>query len=145
MIVKKLLESLQSLASVIEASGSKKSAEAVSTSANLLPSDDQRDASEALAELRQVLAEDNQRLRNTYVDRLHAAGTDEASFKLVYQDLSSDKLIGKGEADEIAHRFTGGRKKWSSRKAAVEAIHKKFVERAYQASKMEIVEKYKVG
>ena len=53
--------------------------------------------------------------------------------------------MGKDDVDAIAHAFTGGRVKWSSRKAAVEAIRKKFAERAYQQSKMRIVEKYKVG
>jgi hypothetical protein len=145
MIVKKLIESLFGIASVLDAAGSKKVATDVRSAVKLVSADPDADAHMALAELRQILSQEKASLAADYVLLLNEAGTDEATFGDVHARLSADKLIGKDEADAVAHRYTGGRKQWPSRKAAVDAIRKKFVERAYQESKMKVVRNYKVG
>ncbi len=145
MIVKKLLDSLTGIASLLDAAGSKKVAADVRSSTQLFPSKTGGNADHALAELRELLSQEKATLVSAYVARLGEAGTEDAAFNAVYADLSADKMIGKDEADAIAHAYTGGRKSWPSRKAAVDAIRKKFVERAYQESKMKVVRNYKVG
>jgi hypothetical protein len=82
--------------------------------------------------------------REAYVKRLLEAGTDKSSFEAIFVELKNDRRVLKEGADAIAHEYTKGRRKWSNRKAALDAIRKKFVERAYQESKMRIVEKSKV-
>ena len=145
MNVKKLLDSLTGIAGVLNAAGARRAANDVTSVKGLLPNDEQRDAKEALDDLRNLLEQEKRSNVSAYVKRLNEALTDEALFDCVHSDLAADKAIGKDEADDIAHEYTGGRKKWASRKAALEAIRKKFVERAYQESKMKIVQRYKVG
>lgn len=145
MIVKKLLDSLTGIASLLDAAGSKKVAADVRSSTQLFPANTAGNADQALAELRELLSQEKAALVQTYVARLNEAGTADEAFNSVYADLSADKLIGKNEADAVAHEYTGGRTSWPSRKAAVDAIRKKFVERAYQESKMKVVRNYKVG
>ncbi|MEO0809044.1 MAG: hypothetical protein AAFW82_00090 [Pseudomonadota bacterium] len=50
----------------------------------------------------------------------------------------------KRDIDIIAHAYIGGREKWPSKKAALEAIEQRFVERAYHASRMNILSKTRV-
>ena len=145
MIVKKLLESLQGLASVIETAGAKKHAQGLENLKGLFEGQEHRDTDEAIADLRKLLDDEKQRARGDYLKRLVDAKTDEAAFKSVHGELGRDPTISKEDADEIAHSYTGGRKKWATRKASLDAIQKKFVERAYQESKMKIVERYKIG
>jgi hypothetical protein len=80
-----------------------------------------------------------------YVERLNHAGTDNVVFEPVVAGLAADKSINKDDMDVIAHNYTLGRRKWKNRKAALDAIRDRFNERAYHASKMKIVERYKVG
>jgi len=145
MSVKKLLESLDGLGAIVEAAGAKKAADGLRTLKGLFGGDSNRPAAEALDELRDVLDSEKLAERGAYLKRLVDAGTDEVKFNSAIDELEKDKRMGKEGVDAIAHGFTGGRTKWPSRKAAIEALRKKFAERAYQASKMRIVEKYKVG
>jgi hypothetical protein len=145
MSVKKLLASLSGLGAIVEAAGAKKAAEGLRALKGLFVGESDRPAAEALDELRNVLNAEKPAEREAYVKRLVDAGSDDAKFNTTVDELQKDKRMDKEDVDAIAHAFIGGRTKWPSRKAAVEALRKKFAERAYQASKMRIVEKYKVG
>ena len=145
MNVKQLLASLQGLAGVIEAAGAKKHASDLKSLEQIFDGQEDLEVGVALAELEKLLGDDKQRMRDEYLNRLVAAKTDEASFKAVHIEIERDQRVSKEDADAIAHSYTGGRRKWASRKASIEAIEKKFVERAYQESKMRIVERYKIG
>ncbi len=145
MIVKKLIDAITGLGGILQAAGSNQAAEDVRSLRKVLPEDAQTDARHALADLRELLERAQTDLVDAYSKRLQDAGTDESAFDTVCGDLNKDKAIGKDEANAIAHQYTGGRKKWPSRKAALDAIRKKFTERAYQEGKMKIVQRYKVG
>lgn len=145
MSVKKLLESLDGLGAIVEAAGAKKAADGLRALKGLFGADSNRPAAEALDELRGILDSEKQVDRGAYLKRLIDAGTDDVKFNAAIDELDKDKRMDKEDVDAIAHGFTGGRTKWPSRKAAMEALRKKFAERAYQASKMRIVEKYKIG
>ena len=76
-----------------------------------------------------------------HIGRLKAAGTDEVKFGAAYEGLCKDRLVKKGEADQVAFGYIGGRAKWPNRAAALAAIEKEFVALRYNASKMKEVER----
>jgi len=76
-----------------------------------------------------------------YIQRLESAGTDRAVFDRVHAALGADKSVMKEDMDAIAHGYTGGRSKWPTRTAALEAVKIEYLERAYQEVKMVGVEK----
>ena len=145
MNIRKLLDTFDSVGAVVEAAGSKKAANGIRSLKGLFTGNLSRPADEGIDDLRGVLAADTLAARERHLKRLLEAKTDEALFRKAYEDVENDKRIAKDEMDAIAHNYTGGRRSWSSRRAALEAIRKKFVERAYQESKMRIVEKFNVG
>jgi hypothetical protein len=98
----------------------------------------------ALDELSNVLEAVQRLTINGYIEELRAGLTDKARFDGIIARLEKDKLIGKLDMDHIAHGVTQGREKWPSRKAALEAIKLRFVERAYQDAKLRNTEKAKV-
>jgi hypothetical protein len=76
----------------------------------------------------------------SYVQRLHEAATAKQMFDRVYTDLSTDRKVGKNEADAIAHLYTGGRERWPTKGEALTAIQDWFTQKAYQAVKMKQVD-----
>jgi hypothetical protein len=144
MNLKRLRDIIADVADLVGASGTKRSADDVRALAQVLHGPDGRSADESIDELEDLISEEERLARESYVKRLLGAGTDKSSFEPVYAELKNDRCILKEDADAIAHDYTKGRKSWPSRKAALDAIRKKFVERAYQESKMRIVEKSKV-
>ena len=122
MSVKRLAETLGELGDIVEAAGAKKVADGLRTIRGLFERDADRNANEALEELRSVLASEKSTLRLTYLKRLNEAGTDAAKFDAVAKELEQSKQMGKEDIDSIAHDFTGGRKKWPSRKAGIQAL-----------------------
>lgn len=145
MMLQKLIDALAGLRHVIAASGSKKVSDGLKPLEELLQAQKSGDVASALHELRETLSRDKARTLQLYVERLNQSGIDADAFARVAADLRADKFVDKEDADEIAHRYTGGRKKWPTRAAALKAIQKKFDERVYQASKMEIVKQYRVS
>ena len=146
MKTKKLLDTIDDLSSVVEAAGAKKAAAGLrSLKALFSSSKADQEASDVLSDLRALMDEGTVVVSDSYLKRLSDAGTDQAAFNAAYGELQNDKRVDKSSANMIAHQYTKGRRAWPSRKAALEAIRKKFVERAYQEGKMRIVEKYKVG
>lgn len=77
-----------------------------------------------------------------HVGTLRSAGTDEAEFVKALTALRDDKSITPETLYSIAHQYIGGRTKWPTRKAAIEAIKTRFIERGYQASKMELLKNF---
>jgi hypothetical protein len=80
-----------------------------------------------------------------YIEDLREATHSFDSFLPVFKSLKADKAIGKEEMDRIAHGYIGGRLAYKSRKAALDAIFDRFEERVYQASKLRVVARYRVG
>lgn len=75
-----------------------------------------------------------------HIGTLRSAGTDEAEFVKALTALRDDKGISNETLYSIAHQYIGGRTKWPTRKAAIEAIKTRFIERNWQASKMELIQ-----
>lgn len=98
----------------------------------------------------QVLGSEKRLLRENHVKHLLEAGTNKSPFDIAHGALDKDKSVDKELADAIAHdyintaRDINARKSWKTRKAAIDAIRNKFEERAYQQSKIQIVEKHKL-
>lgn len=144
MNLKRLRDIIADVAGIVGASGARQSAEDVRALTQALDGPDERAADEAIDELESLISQEERLRREAHIKRLLEAGTDKSSFEAVFAELKNDRRVLKEDADAIAHAYTKGRKKWPSRKAALDAIRKKFVERAYQESKMRIVEKSKV-
>lgn len=77
-----------------------------------------------------------------HLSTLRSAGTDEALFVKALEALRDDKDLAVDSLFAIAHQYIGGRTKWPSRKAALEGIKTRFVERGYQAAKMELLKNF---
>ena len=146
MQIKKLLKSLEQLAGLAQETGSKKTADAVRTLSSVIEdSDTDRPVEQSLHDLRELLSTEKRRFFERHVSQLNDAGTDDQLFKSTLEKLERDKSLAKSDIDAIAHMYTNGRTSWPSKKAALKAIRKTFVERAYQEGKMKIVEDYKLG
>ncbi len=145
MQLKKLKDAILGTAEVIEASGSRASANDVRKIVDVLGDQDDQSCDAALEELKLLLDKEKQNLTASYIQKLLDAGTDLSAFSKVHKELSKDKNILKADVDQIMLEYAGGgREKWPSRKAGIDAIKKKFNERAYRESKMKIVEGTKV-
>lgn len=144
MTVKAVKETIADAAAVVEAASSGAAADEIRDAGALLGEDAERPAAEAIAELEQLLGQQRRELIVSYAERLRQAGTDEAAFGVVEQALEADALMGRSDVEAIAHAYCQGRSKWPSRKAALKAIRTKFTERAYNESKMRIVERSRV-
>lgn len=148
MHVKKLLDALEGIAAIVEAAGAKSAAKDIRAVKQLFDQGKDRSAESALNELGQILDSETGLIRANYVNRLLEAGTIKSKFDVVCGALDKDKSVDKKLADTIADGYLNkdreGRKSWPNRKAAIDAIRRKFEERAYQEGKMRIVEKYKL-
>lgn len=140
MNVGKLRQLLVDVTAVFSAADSSKQAEDLGRVAELMKGKEHQPVEQFLDELRadieplplsEVLA--------GHIARLSSAGVDDFAFRKAFDALSKDKLIKKSETDVIAHGYIGGRVKWPSKAAALEAIEKEFVARRYDASKMKEV------
>ncbi len=76
-----------------------------------------------------------------YVALLADAGTNQEEFRKAFGGLKGSKKIGKPEIDAIANAYVGSIDRFKSKKAALEAIEKKFVQRVRFEGKMDIVDK----
>jgi hypothetical protein len=74
------------------------------------------------------------------VRALNAAEANKLAFETAYAELAKDRNISKDDADVVAHRYTGGRTKWSSKAEALAAIREWFDHNALQAVKMQQVD-----
>jgi len=70
----------------------------------------------------------DQKLIKAYADRLTAARIDRAAFNAVVADVKGDRSVKSHELIAIAKAYAGASKKIGSKKAALEAIEKRFVE-----------------
>jgi ABC-type oligopeptide transport system ATPase subunit/outer membrane biosynthesis protein TonB len=61
-----------------------------------------------------------------YVQQLRAAGTDQSAFHSVIARLAKDKAVRKGEADAVAHAYTGRGVRWPKKQDAFAAIRAHF-------------------
>jgi hypothetical protein len=145
MNLRSLRDALSDISALVRESGGKKSADEIAAIATLLEGEDTAPVGNAIENLAAKLENEKETLRQDYVQRLLESELDDQRFAEVYQTLSDDRRVGKEDVDAIANIYTKGRPKWGSRKAALAAIQDKFEERAYQRSKMKIVEGYKVG
>jgi hypothetical protein len=85
--------------------------------------------------------EANTEIVNQFAERLSASGCDQRNFDAVLCELKSSAAVRKIEAVEIACRYIGSSRKPESKKAAIEVIVKRFVEKARMRSKLVIAEK----
>jgi hypothetical protein len=145
MDLRGLRNALSDISALVLESGGKKSANEIATIATLLEGDDNTPVVNAIENLTARLENEKETLRRDYVQQLLESEHDDQKFADSYQALSADRRAAKEDVDAIAHLYTSGRLKWNSRKAALAAIQDKYEERAYQRSKMKIVEGYKVG
>lgn len=140
MNIGKLRQLLTDVGAVLASAGSTKQAEDLERVAGLMRGREHQPVEQFLDELRADVAPPSiAEVIANHVARLTAAGVDEPSFRPALEALSKDKMIKKIEADRVAHGYIGGREKWPSRAAAIEAIEKEFVSRRYDASKMKEV------
>src|SRR5262245_12639171 len=119
MNVKRLLESLDGISAIVGAAGAKKAADGLRALKGLFVGDVNSPAADAVDEIQKLLDTAKAAERDAYVEQLVAAGTDKSKFSAAYLVLQDDKRMGKEDVSAIAHRFTDGRKKWGSRKAAL--------------------------
>jgi hypothetical protein len=83
------------------------------------------DMAKARARKSQVLDE---ALIGEYADRLVRAKIDRDAFEYIFADLKADTRLKALDIVAIAHRYSGGGKKPSSKAMALAAISKRFVE-----------------
>lgn len=145
MDLRSLRNALSDITALVRESGGKKSANEIAAIATLLEGDDNTPVVNAVQKLTARLENEKEAFRQDYVQQLLDSEHDDQKFADAYQTLSADRRAAKEDVDAIAHVYTSGRLKWNSRKAALAAIQDKYEERAYQRSKMIIVEGYKVG
>ncbi len=142
--LKELRNSLYDVADVAEASGGKNAGRDIRLLNEMLSGDDNASALSAIDELECAISDPTAPLRKSYITLLEAAGTDKNIFDKTFNALKCDRQIKKNDIDHIAHAYIGGREKWPSKKAALEAIERRFIEIAYHESRMKILSKTKV-
>jgi hypothetical protein len=76
-----------------------------------------------------------------YASRLDAAATDHAQFDAIYKAVEADKALKSPELIAIARAYAGAARKLTSKKAALDAIRKRFVERVRFEAKNELAAK----
>ncbi len=141
MTLRNLQDSLTSLASFADATGEKKGAAALRALSRLLDGKADTPAETAIMGVSALVEEYKYEIVHTYAGRLSAAATSSRDFEPVFADLRANKLAGKDDMDMIAHSYTGVRRKYISRQAALDVIHGHFEERANQAGKMQSAER----
>jgi hypothetical protein len=152
MNVKELRAVLEDAEGILTAAGARGPSKDFRTFLELLQGRDDQPVAEFLAELRERLSgrqvaahpqpkEPDEDVVAYYVRHLHEAGTAKHVFDGVFSDLSSDRRVGKDEADAIAHAYTGGRDRWPKKSEALRAIEDWFTDGTYQAAKMKQVDK----
>lgn len=76
-----------------------------------------------------------------YVSQLGAAKTDRAAFDAIFSDLKADKRLKAADFVAIAHRYSKGGTKPSSKTMALATISKRFVEIVRFHAKNKVAEK----
>jgi len=151
MYVREFREALEEAESILAAAGAKSRSKELHSFIDLLRAHDEQPVKAFLGDLRQRLnglkppprppKGVNEQTVVRYVERLRDASVDRGIFDRVLAELTKDKSVRKGEADAIAHRYTGGRDKWPKKADALRAIADWFAREAYQAVKMKQVDK----
>jgi ribosomal protein L12E/L44/L45/RPP1/RPP2 len=166
MTIKTVRDAIRDIAAILVAAGVKTQSKDLASLDAALEGSDHKSVSEFFAELQQRLAQSKAASRRSpetadksqtskrstsatadqstvdgYLQRLQAAANDEADFHVVFSELKKSKAVRKPEADAIAAAYTNGRTKWPSKAAAFGAIDGAFRERAYQAVKLQQVDK----
>jgi len=145
MSLKELRSALIDLASFAHAAGGARAAADIRKIEQILNGDESTSAATALEELSNLIAEHKATVQNEYIANLIESGADVTKFEEIHSLISQDERLDKADLDIIAHGYTRGRTKYKSRATALSSIRDRFEERAYQASKMKIVDQYKVG
>jgi hypothetical protein len=78
---------------------------------------------------------------NSYLERLRAAGNSSAAFEHVLTELAGDKAVSREALILIASQYVGGARRLRSRKAALTAIKRRYVELIRFERKQEIARK----
>lgn len=93
------------------------------------------EADEAMARAKRDL---NTALIERYVELLKACGTSRDAFDAAYAELGDDAELKSAELIAVAKAYAGASQKISSKKAALDAIRKRFVEHVRNAAKSEL-------
>lgn len=166
MTIKTVRDAIRDIAAVLVAAGVKAQSKDLVSLDAALEGSDHKSVSEFFAELQQRLAQPKAAGRRSpetadkskttkrsasaavdqstvdgYVHKLQTAAADEADFRAIFLEMKKSKSVRKPEADAIAAAYTSGRPKWSTKTAAFAAIESAFRERAYQAVKLQQVDK----
>ena len=92
------------------------------------------------SKLKKVAAEPS-RLVAEFAARLARTGTDKNAFDEVLMELKAEHQLASSDIIAIAHMYSGGGKKTTSKSAAYSAISKRFVEIVRYHAKNKIAEK----
>jgi hypothetical protein len=151
MNVGELKRALEEAQDILSAAGAKTAGKDLNSFLQIFAGREHEDINVFFDELRRLLSTASERRAtskvpdtdrvNHYVTSLESAGTDKAAFSSIYSELTKDKALSKEDADAIAHRFTGGRATWPSKGDALLAVKQWFDHKAYQAVKMQQVDR----
>ncbi len=142
MGVMELKTALMRIAGLYGAAGSKDAAQDLRAVAGLMQETRASDVGELAAEITDALAP-AERLVQAYIERFSKADVDRSAFAKVLADLKADRNMTKADVGKIATAYSGDPRSWKSKAEALREIEASFVSRAYQASKMKIVQGYK--
>jgi hypothetical protein len=145
MTLRDLQNALSDLARFADAAGGRKGGADLRAISEVLKGDGDLSAETSIEELSSLIEELKEELRQSYAKRLAEATPSFDRFEPVFAELTANKAVDKDDMDKIAYAYIGARTKYRNRKAALDAIKDRFEERVYQASKLKIVERYKVG
>jgi hypothetical protein len=153
MEIRELKRALERIRSLYAAAGVTSAAKDLRGVAQLLEGHDDKSVENFIAETSELLNRASGRTTATvdeervaiHVDRLLAAGIDQAAFDTALGKLDSDDLVGKGEWAAIANRYRNAPTnaahvyKFKSTKEARTAIRDAFIERYEANSKRGII------
>lgn len=137
---------LQRFQAMFDAAGARRQAADLARLIGALDGYDAVSVDDFVDQMEALLAEDAPEPANDlsirrHVNRLKEAALDRIAFDKAVADLRSDRRVRKAELDKIAFGYIGGRQSYPSKKAALEAIEGKFLERARNAKKKELIDK----
>lgn len=131
MRVNEIREAIENLRPVLAAGGAGAAERELAKLVELLGTHDDRDLDEFIAEIRSSI-EAAKPDPSIFVNRLVAAGDDEARFKSALAEVAAAATVKKPEALDIAKRYGVIRIDTKSRASIIESIEKHFYWMLYQ-------------
>jgi type IV secretory pathway VirJ component len=139
MNIQSLKDVLASLSDALEAAKAKNASSEIKEIASLFPEGSETSALDAITAIEGRLENEKAEARDSYANRLKAAGTSKDAFSKVLAELNADKVMDRDDISSIAEAYIGAGKRWRSRRAVLQSIQEKFSERVYLESKMRLL------